>query len=265
MIPAIFLVAFLTACTNTETPQTQQITVEQREASIHSAMQHLQAGRSMEALAITSILVDRDPTSAQSQEVHALALLAEGWRYDNSGDPKQGVEKRNEALNAYILACNQSTTPGLLQLSTAQLAHMLGDIPTATKYYTLAHENVINDARASFFLAQIELINSRWDTAKVWITESMVRNPNEPFALLSLALIEAQLGNASVAIELANKGCGILPEEPNLRFIQARVFRLAGRPEQALEILLALPKTIQDSEMCRGEFDSCLDAIKNAE
>jgi len=56
-----------------------------------------------------------------------------------------------------------------------------------------------------------------------------------------------------------------LPEEPNLRFIQARVFRLAGRPEQALEILIALPKTIQDSEMCRGEFDSCLDAIKNAE
>ena len=132
MIPAIFLVAFLTACTNTETPQTQQITVEQREASIHSAMQHLQAGRSMEALAITSTLVDRDSTSAQSQEVHALALIAEGWRYDNSGDPNQGVEKRNEALSAYILACNQSTTPGLLQLSTAQLAHMLGDIPTAT-------------------------------------------------------------------------------------------------------------------------------------
>lgn len=265
MIPAILIVAFITACTNTETPQTQQITVEQREASIDSAMQHLQAGRSMEALSITSILVDRDPTSAQSQEAHALALIAEGWRYDNSGDQEQGLEKRNEALTAYIIACNQSTTPGLLQLSTAQLAHMLGDIPTATKYYTLAHENVINDARASFFLAQIELINSRWDTAKVWIKESMERNPNEPFALLSLALIEAQLGNISEAIELANKGCGILPEEPNLRFIQARVFRLAGRPEQALEILIALPKTIQESEMCQGEFNSCLAAIENAE
>ena len=177
----------------------------------------------------------------------------------------QGIEKRNEALRAYILACNQSGTPGLLQLSTAQLAHMLEDIPTATKYYKLAHENVIDDARASFFLAQIDLINSRWDSAKVWITESMNRNSNEPFALLSLALIEAQLGNNREAIELANKGCSILPEEPNLRFIQARVFRLAGRPEQALEILIALPRAIQDSELCRGEFDSCLAAMENAE
>ena len=78
MIPAILILAFITACSNTETPQTKQVTVEQREASIHSAMQHLQAGRSMEALAITSTLVDRDSDSAQSQEAHALALIAEG-------------------------------------------------------------------------------------------------------------------------------------------------------------------------------------------
>ena len=228
-------------------------------------MVHLDAGRIIEALAVTSTLVERDGASAQSQEAHALVLLAEAARLDGLDQSEQATFSRHSALNCYQIACSVSTKPQLLQLSTAQLAHMIDAIPTATKYYTLAHENVINDARASFFLAQIELINSRWDTAKVWITESMVRNPNEPFALLSLALIEAQLGNASVAIELANKGCGILPEEPNLRFIQARVFRLAGRPEQALEILIALPKTIQDSEMCRGEFDSCLDAIKNAE
>jgi tetratricopeptide (TPR) repeat protein len=219
----------------------------------------------MEALAITSILVARDPDSAQSQEVHALALISEGWRHENSGNPEAGTEKWAEALDAYILACDQSTTAGLLQLSTAQLAHMLGEIPIAKKYYELAHQNVFNDARASFFLAQIELLNSQWEPAKRWITQSLKRNPNEPFALLSLALIEAELGNTSVAVELATQGCNLLPEEPNLRFIQARVLRLAGNPEQALEILIALPKPMLESPMCKGEFDSCLAAIEKGE
>ena len=264
MIPAILCVAFIAACTNTESSQSQQITVEQREAAIDSAMQHLQANRSKEAIAITTTLIDRDPSSAQSQEVHALALIAEGWRYDNIGEAQLAGDKRKEALDAYITACQQSNTPGLLQLSTAQLAHMIGDLPTAISYYTLAHENVSNDARASFFLAQIALINSEWEVAKRWITESMQRNPNEPFSLLSLALAEAELGNTSEAVKLAQQGCQILPNEANLRFIQAKVSRLAGNPEQALEILLALPDSFQQSQMYQGEFTSVVAAIEGA-
>ena len=262
MIPAMLIVAFATACSNTETPQSQQITVDQRESAIDSAMQHLQANRSMEALAITSTLVARDPDSAESQEIHALALISEGWRHENIGNPDVGTEKWTEALDAYILACNQSTTPGLLQLSTAQLAHMVGEIPTAKKYYELAHDNVFNDARASFFLAQIDLLNSEWEPAKRWIKQSLKRSPNEPFALLSLALIEAELGNTSVALELATQGCLILPDEPNLRFIQARVVRLAGNPVQALEILIALPKNMLETSMCKEEIDSCMTLIE---
>lgn len=261
----MLVAAFIAACSNQETPQSQQITVEQRESAIESAMQHLQANRSMEALAITSTLVARDPDSAQSQEIHALALISEGWRHENNGNPDAGAEKWSEALDAYILACNQSTTAGLLQLSTAQLAHMLGEMSIAKKYYKLAHQNVINDARASFFLAQIDLLNSQWESAKRWITQSLERNPNEPFALLSLALIEAEIGNTSIAVELATQGCNLLPDEPNLRFIQARVLRLAGNPEQALEILIALPKDMQESDMCKGEFDICLSAISGGE
>ena len=272
MIPCILGIALVASCSNSESEQSNQntavesgpaITVHQQEAAIDSAMQHLNANRSKEAIAITTTLVNRNPNSAEAQEVHALALIAEGWRHDNSGNPTLGRSMWEEALAAYIVSCNQSTAPGLLQLSTAQLAHMLGDIPTAQMYYKLSHENVPQDARASFFLGQIELLNSQWEPAKSWIVQSLARNPNEPYALLSLALIEAQLGNVAEAVEIANKGCAILPSEPNLRFIQARVMRLAGRPEQALEMLMALPKNIQDSELCQGEFQSCLTAIES--
>lgn len=265
MIPAILCVAFITSCGNTESAETQPITVEERNAAIESAMELLQASQTIEALAITSILIAKDPDSPQSQETHALALMGEGWRHDNLGEYTKAKEKRTAALDAYILACEKSISPGLLQLSTAQLAHMTGEIPIAIQYYKLAHTNVPNDPRASFFLGQIALLDKQWTEAKGWIAESLNRVPDEPFAILSLALIEAELGNTELATSLAMKGCSMLPEEPNLRFIQARVLRLSGHPTQAWEILSALPKEFQGSQMYIDELNECIAEVQGGQ
>ena len=121
-------------------------------------MVHLDAGKVLEALAITSTLVERDPDSAQSQEAHALVLLADAARLDTMYQTEQAEHSRSKALEAYKTACAQSTNPGLLQLSAAQLAQMLGKDELAKQYYKSAHENVPIDSRASFFLAQIHML-----------------------------------------------------------------------------------------------------------
>jgi len=266
MIPATLCIAFTVACSNTDSPQSESITVEQRQSAIESANEMLQANRTIEALAITSILVEKDTESPESQEIHALTLIAEGWRLEGIGDWGSAHEKRIEALKSYVNACNNSNAPGLLQLSTAQLAHMIGDTSTATTYYKLAHDNIPTDARASFFLAQIAMLDQRWGEAERWVSESLQRNPNEPFAMLSLALIEAELGNTDRAVTLAENGCDIMPDNPNLRFIQARVLRLAGKPAQAMDILLALPNEMQSSQVYKDEIDLLVaDAILNAQ
>lgn len=258
MIPAILCVALLASCGNTESNQTVVITVEQRNAAIESVMELLQGNQTIEALAISSTLIKRDPSSAESQEAHALALIAEGWRLDSVGDSVRAIEKRTQALEAYILACSHSSSPDLLQLSTAQLAQMIGEVDTASRYYKLAHDAVPDDPRASFFLAQIALLDKNWLEAKEWITASLQREPHEPFALLSLALVEAELGNTQLGVKLAAEGCDLLPNEPNLRFIQARVLRLAGKLTQAMEILIALPVQIRNTQMCQDEIDAIL-------
>jgi tetratricopeptide (TPR) repeat protein len=256
MIPSILLVALLVACGKTDSPQTHSITVEQRDAAIESANELLQTNQVQEALAITSTLVANASDSAKSQEVHARALIAEGLRLDGLGKLGKAQEKRHEALDAYILACTQSTTPGLLQLSTAQMAQMIGEDEIAHEYYKLAHVNVPDDGRASFFLAQMEMLDKQWEEGRDWISQSLERNPNEPYALLSLAVIEAELGNFSIAITLAAKGCSISPTDPNLRFMQARVLRLSGKPQQAMEILLALPVELQFTQVCQDEMNT---------
>jgi tetratricopeptide (TPR) repeat protein len=262
MIPAILFAAFLASCQDADSPKTQQITVEQRESAIESAMELINSRRTVEALAITSTLVKKDSASAESQEIHALALISEGGRLHNIGDLTRAREKQLEALQAYIIACEQSTTPGLLQLSTAQLAHMLKENNTAIQYYKLAHENVPGDSRAAFFLGQIFMLEKKWDEAKIWIAHSLERNRNEPPAILSLALIEAELGNSETAIELARIGCEIQPNDPKLRFIQARVLRITGHHDQAIEILLRLPKVMRKDKLFQDELNACEAQLK---
>lgn len=257
MIPAILFTAFLASCQDADPPKTQQISVEQRESAIESAMELINSRRTVEALAITSTLIKKDSASAESQEIHALALISEGGRLQSIGDFNHAREKQLEALQAYIIACGQSTTPGLLQLSTAQLAHMLKENSTAIEYYQLAHENVPEDSRAAFFLGQILMLDKNWKEAKVWISESLKRDQSQPPAILSLSLIEAELGNSEVALELATKGCQIQPNDPKLRFIQARVLRLTGYPNQAIEILHRLPRVMREDKLFKDELEAC--------
>lgn len=258
MIPAVLIAVVITACARNDSAPQASITVEQRRAAINSAMEHLDADRINEAMAIVSTLVKKDPASPQTQETYATVLLANSLKLDKFGDLAKGIEYRQRALEAYKAACNYSSSPGLLQLSTAQLAQMIGDNATAKTFYTLAHASNPKDGRPSFFLAQLHLLTKNWAQAKHWANESLLRDPNEPFTLLSASLAEAELGNIASALQFAERGCDILPNDPQIRFMQARVIRLSGKPEQALEILSRLPEPLRSSDIANDERQLCL-------
>ena len=249
-------------CKDTYSPQETQITVDQRRASIDAAMEYLDAGRFTESLAIMQLLSNKDPRGPETQESFGIVLLACAADENQYGDPEQEKAYRSLALDAYITACQTATSPGLLQLSTAQLAHMQGAEHIALTYYNLAHDSNPKDARASFFIAQIQLLNKNWLEAKTWIDRSILRDPTGPHALLSSALVEAELGNKEVAILRARKGCSIQPDDPNLRFIQARVLRISGQPIHALDILSSLPNEQRSSDLVREEIQMCNDVLQ---
>ena len=229
-------------------------------------MEHLDAGNVKEALAITTTLVTREhitgAINAESQEAYALALLAHAEQLDMDGENDNAESERMKALDAYIAACGLLPQPGLLELSTAQLAHMLGELEVAKDYYMRSHQSTPKDGRASFFIAQMAMLDNDWEIAQKWINESIKRNKNEPFTLLSSSLIEAQLGNFEIALLRASQGCKIKPDDSSLRFMQARVVRLAGNPAQAIDILSNLPKDFRNSPLVQDEIDLCTEACE---
>ncbi len=258
MIPAVLSIVLGAGCSDANSLQESSITIEQRRAAIKSTMQHLDGGRGREALAIISSLAKKDPHSPATQEAYATVLLAHSLQLDRDGEMDKGITYRRMALEAYRAACTNSTAPGLLQLSTAQLAQMLGETKVATLYYEKAHDSNEGDGRAAFFLTQMYLFNKEWQQAKHWINESLLRDPNEPYALLSAALVEAELGNFSMAQAYSKRGCEILPDDPNLRCMQARVIRLSGNPTRALELLSALPEPVRGSALVNDERALCI-------
>ena len=262
MIPAVLTIAVIVGCRNVESPKESHITVKQRQAAVNASMEFLDSGKFIEALAIIEVLIDKDPTSSETQESYGLVLLACAAEADRSGDVDQATDKRLQSLYAYKAACKTATKPGLLYLSTGQLAHMLDRADEAKHYYELSHKSNPDDSRSAFFISQIYLLDKNWNDARYWIQQSLIRDKHEPYSLLTFALIEAELGNAKKAKELAQTGCAIRPTDSNLRLFQARVLRITGETEHALAILSALPEPLLSSPIAIEEIQHCKLAIE---
>ena len=75
--------------------------------------------------------------------------------------------------------------------------------------------------------------------------------------MLSSGLIEASLGNLELAISRADEGCSQKPNDENLRFMQARVYRIEGQPKRALEILSQLSEPLKSNALTLEEISLC--------
>jgi len=254
IIPATLLaVCFLASCSSDTEPNSTSISAEARRTALDSAMQHLDAGRTVEALAITSTLITRDPNSIDTLEQHALVLLAEAARVEKLGNMTIANTRREEALESYVAACSHQNVKGETQFSAAQLAHMLGEIELAISFYKQSHQKLPSDGRSALWLAQIDLLSKNWDQANYWITESLQRNSKEPSALISAGLIQANLGDCEKAMDWTTKAIRIKPNDQNFRLMQARVLRICGDPIRALELLSSLTS----SQVVKDEIALC--------
>ena len=224
-------------------------------------MKHLDSGRSIEALAITSKLLEHDGNSLEILEKHAIVLLAEAARLESNDLAAQAMTKRDEAMAVYIRACDQEGVSGGTQFSAGQLAHMLGDTSLAQTLYEQSHLSLAGDGRSAFYLAQIFMLEEQWTRAHDWIQESLKRQPNEVFSLISAGLIDANLGNCDSAKLHTARAVQMKPNDANVRIMQARVLRLCNEPARALEILAALPSPIRSSQIVLKDIAICQELL----
>lgn len=256
------MVSFFMGCDGESDQTAIPLSVEAKRTAIESAMIHLDSGRSVEALAITSKLLEHDGNSLEILEKHAIVLLAEAARLESNDLRTEAMTKREEAMEVYKRACTQDGVSGGTQFSAGQLAHMLGDTSLARTLYEQSHLSLEVDGRSAFYLAQIYMLEEQWTHAHNWIQESLQRQPNEGFSLVSAGLIDANLGNCDSAKMHTDRAVQIKPNDANVRIMQARVLRLCNEPYRALELLAALPGSIRSSQIVRKEIDICQELLR---
>ncbi len=244
-----------------ETTAARGVTTDDRSVAMDAAMAHLDAGRTVEALAITSRLVAQDPHSADAHETHALVLLAEASRMDKLGDAAGAAGGWLKAYGAYDRACELRPDAGLLHLSAGQVAQAMGMSEEARRHYTAADELVPDDPRASFFLGQMALMEKDWESARRWLERNIAIAPGEPYAMASMAIVEVETGEPARAIRIAGQACRISPADPMLRVLQARVHRIAAEATRGIEILTALSADQQATPAAAEELAACWDDL----
>jgi tetratricopeptide (TPR) repeat protein len=213
----------------------------ERELLLASAEEALDKGMVADALRLARYAAER-VADADTLELLGRTLLAEA----SVGEPRQRAARRLEAADAYRRAADAAPDRAGLQNAAALVLDTAGLPEEALRLHDRAVELAPNHPpyrlhRANLRLRMGDLAGAAADQ------EILARTPE--FAAWASALeveIELAAGRFAEARVAASRALSAAPRDRSLRVLVARVERLAGAPERAVELLAALPLEERD-------------------
>jgi protein O-GlcNAc transferase len=156
----------------------------------------------------------------------ADALIAEGNKAENSGDPAAACEQYRKAVAA---------APGYAKahLNLGIGLEAAGDIDAAVGSYEAALTIEPADAYANYNLGKVLCARREFERAEILLRTALDRKPEFPEALVALSSVHDSKGNlagALASIELALK---LRPDWVGALYNYAVVLRKLGRPAEA--------------------------------
>jgi len=198
-------------------------------------------------LLIARRLRELRPSDPLVQEALGRALL-------RSADAATGTDRvavLADALSAYDTAAELDPNNGGYLHSAGIIASMIPEhLPQAIDRHRRAAERMPDEAAPPLFagLAMARMGDSAG--ALEWLSRANELRPGDPTCQMAMADAMVRLGRGDAAIEMAASARALRPDDLDLRLLEARVSRLAGRPERARSLLLALG----DAALARDAF-----------
>ncbi len=178
------------------------------------------------------------------------------------------VNKRpQEAYEMYerALAIGPRTAP--LEFAAGTVASSLDKTDRAIEHYAAAQAQDATDFRYPLFLAQVQLKADQVDEARKNLIIAGRLKPDSPVVWGSLADIALRENALNVALEQVAKARAIEPENWVWRLIEARARKRMGKPQEALDLLIALedvdrgrPQVLTAMSECYGMLGKAEDA-----
>jgi tetratricopeptide (TPR) repeat protein len=237
----ILIGVFLGGCgTEPSPPEGSTMTPAAIETSLDAAERYLATGSPTEAEAIAIRLVEDAPGHHGPHDLLGRIAVRRALGLQASGRDDEATRMFAVAYSHYEQATGRAPDIAGLQQAAGEIA-VLAEMPAvALVHYQAAADLAPDDPRPPLYMAQVLLADGDTAEARRWIEHVLVLDPDQPHALASLAMIEAEAGDWPAAFKAISLARASQPDELGLRVMEARLHRRHGDPERALELLLAL-------------------------
>ena len=229
--------------------------------SLEAAEAYLASGDIDRARSILARLVDRADDDPRSMELMARLELTDGIDLRSQGLVDAARNQFAIAHDWYEQALALQHNSGGLHQSAGEVAQLAGRLDLAKDRYRQASILMPENPKPRLCIAQL-LLEENPAEAEQFLRETLLLEPDEPHALASLALAMQWQGGEDEASALASQALLHAGKNAAVRIAVARVHRIAGRPRESLELLLALPDQIRSGESATEEISLSWEAIE---
>lgn len=198
---------------------------------------------------IDAILDSARTLSSEDDHVKAEAILAEAVRQyaDNQelrlalANEYLELKKPKEAYEQYTAALTIGPRDPKIEFTAGTVASTLAMPERAVEHYSAAQSADPTNADYPLYLGQVQAKQGQSDAAKASLLRAAKLNPERAIIWGTLADIALRENNANLAAQHAGKARKLDPSNSVFRLIEARAYNRIGKPEEALELLIAMP------------------------
>ncbi len=173
-----------------------------------------------------------------------------------------GGQRYGEAYENYVRALATGERSATLEFQAGTVASLIGRNDRAIEHYSAAQTADPKNAEYALFLGQVQLQSGMLDEARASIVRAAQLNPDDPRAWGTLAEIALRENKLDVAMEQIQKARAMEPRATVWRLIEAKVHARQGRPERAVELLVALDPVEKQSEAIARVLADSLSMLK---
>lgn len=148
------------------------------------------------------------------------------------------------------------------------IASKLNRLEDAETHYKVAQSMDRSNPKFPLYLAQVQRKMGKVDDARASLVIATKLDETLSVAWATLAAIALDENRQDVAKQYINRARAIEPDRPDFRVIEAKILRRGNEPQQAADLLLAIPEadrlrdqgTLLELSLCYGMLGKVSDA-----
>lgn len=247
-------VVVLPGCRDSTPASGPRVAASTIDASLGAAETFLDGQDLPKAEAILERLVDQAPEESRGHEMLGRLRAIRAAQIRDARGIEAARPFWSEAWQCYREAARLAPELAGLHHSAGEMAHNAGRLDDAAAHYEDAQAVDPTDMRPRIYRAQILIEQGHLSEARTVLEEARSLDPDEPMVHASLAGIALTEEDHEAALTAVREARSIDGDNLGLRVMEARVLREAGRPRDAVELLIALPERERGTEVVAAEL-----------